>query len=225
MQIGIDTSTDFASLALADGPEVLAELTWRCGQNHTVELFPRLSFMLEKAGQPVLDAVFVALGPGSFNGLRVGVAAAKGLAYGLGIPILGVGTLETLAYQHSAGGEPVCALQAAGREEVAVAIYQMKPRKGWTQLAGEHITTLDALEFELKDTTIVCGEFDLAMTAQIKRVLGKKVILPPAAFRLRRAAYLIELGGRKLKGRDYDPVATLQPLYLRKPPITERKKQ
>ncbi len=102
MQIAIDTSTDIASLALVQGSDVLAELTWRCGQNHTVELYPRLDFLIAKSGLDIksADCIFVAKGPGSFNGLRVGVSAAKGLAFSLNIPIIGISTLESTAYQH-----------------------------------------------------------------------------------------------------------------------------
>ncbi len=110
MQLAIDTSTDTASLALVQDSEVLAELTWRCGQNHTIELLPRLAHLLNqtKLSLQSTSCIIVAKGPGSFNGLRVGVSLAKGLAFGLGIPIVGVSTLEVAAYQHAETGLPVC---------------------------------------------------------------------------------------------------------------------
>ncbi len=82
MQLAIDTSTDTASIALVEDGGLLAEHTWRSGQNHTRQLLPRLSYLLTGAGADVhnVSAVFVATGPGSFNGLRVGVSTAKGLA-------------------------------------------------------------------------------------------------------------------------------------------------
>lgn len=226
MQLAIDTSTDMASLALVEGDQVLAELTWRCGQNHSVELYPRLNFLLEKCALDIktLDCIFVAKGPGSFNGLRVGVSAAKGLAFGLGIDIIGVSTLESTAYQQATGGLPVCAIQNAGREEIAAAIYQKKPRKGWTQLAAEHLTTPAALALEIKVKTIFCGEMNTATVEQVKKIFKSKTIIPGPASRLRRAAYIAELGQLRAAAGDYDNLATLQPLYLRRPPITERKK-
>ncbi len=226
MQIAIDTSTDIACLALTQGNEVLAELTWRCGQNHTVELYPRLDFLISKSGQDIrtADCIFVARGPGSFNGLRVGVGAAKGLSLSLGIPIVGVGTLESMAYQQAASGMPVCAVQNAGREEIAVAIYQKKPRKGWTCLAAEHLTTVDTLAAEISGKMIFCGEINPETWARIKKLLKSRAIIPPAAAQLRRGACLAELGYRRFSSGDYDNLATLQPVYLRRPPITERKK-
>jgi tRNA threonylcarbamoyl adenosine modification protein YeaZ len=226
MQIAIDTSTDIASIALINGTDILAELTWRCGQNHTIELYPRLDFLIAKSGLDVksADCIFIAKGPGSFNGLRVGVSAAKGLAFSLNIPIIGIGTLEVTAYQHSETGLPVCAIQNAGREEIAAAVYQQKKRKGWTQIKVEHITNVAGLSREIKETTIFCGEINPATANQIKKFFKTKAILPTPAAQLRRAAYIAELGQQRLKAGKFDDPATLQPIYLRRPPITERKK-
>ena len=109
MLLAIDTSTDTASLALAEDKTVLAELTWRSKQNHTTQLLPNLNqlFKLTETNAKSLTAVIVAQGPGSFNGLRVGVSAAKGLAFSLGIPIVGVNSLEVAAYQYVETGLPV----------------------------------------------------------------------------------------------------------------------
>jgi tRNA threonylcarbamoyl adenosine modification protein YeaZ len=226
MQLAIDTSTDVASLAVLKDRKILAELTWRCGQNHTVELYPRLDFLLDKAGQDIksADCIFVARGPGSFNGLRVGVSAAKGLAFSLGIPIIGIGTLEATAYQHAETGLPVCVVQNAGREEIASARYQKRVRKGWSQIAPEQLTTVKALVKDIKEKTIFCGEFDEATILQIKKLFKNKAIISTPAGQLRRAAYLAELGWLRQASGSFDDVGTLQPLYLRKPPITERKK-
>jgi tRNA threonylcarbamoyl adenosine modification protein YeaZ len=226
MQLAIDTSTDVASLALVQGSEILSELTWLCKQNHTVELYTRLEFLLVKAGLDIrsTDCIFVARGPGSFNGLRVGVSAAKGLAFSLGIPVIGVSTLEVAAYQHAESGLPVCAIQNAGREEMATAIYQQRPRKGWCQLVSEHLTVLKSLATEIRETTIFCGEIDPCTSAEIKKLFKTKAIIAGPAARLRRAAYVAELCQQRFKEGLFDDLSTLQPLYLRRPPITERKK-
>lgn len=226
MQIAIDTSTDFASIALVRGMEIIGELNWRCDQNHTVELYPRLAFLLGKSNLDIksTDCIFIAKGPGSFNGLRVGVSAAKGLAFSLNVPIIGIGTLEYTAYQHSAIGWPVCAVQSAGRQEIAAAIYEKKKKKGWYQIKAEHITTIAALIPKIKQQTIFCGEISPGVASQIRKVLKTKaVVLSPVA-QIRRAGYLAELGYQRLKAGDFDSPATLQPIYLRRPPITERKK-
>ncbi len=224
MLLAIDTSTDTASLALVQGSEMLAELTWRCEENHSVELLPRLTDLLNqiKSSLQSIDNIVVARGPGSFNGLRVGVSTAKGLAFSLGVPIVGISTLEAEAYQYAETDLPICPIFNAGREEIATAIYQMKNNK-WRQIAGEHITTLEILCSEITTKTIFCGEFAASIAKELKKHLKQMAIILSSPARLRRAGFLAELGQKRLKAGDYDNPATLHPLYLRRPPITERK--
>jgi len=224
MLLAIDTSTDTASLALVQDSQVLAELTWHCGQNHTVELLPQLVHLLNqtKLGLQFVSGVIVAKGPGSFNGLRVGISTAKGLAFSLGIPIVGISTLEAAAYQHAETGLPICPIFNAGRGEIATAVYQKKYNK-WLKLATEHITTVDALCSRITTRTIFCGEFVSIIADQLRTQLEQRAIIPPPASRLRRAGFLAELGQQQLEASNVDNVATLQPLYLRRPPITKPK--
>ncbi len=224
MQLAIDTSTDTASLALAQDGEVLAELTWRCGQNHTTQLLPHLSHLLNQAKLSLQSAscIIVARGPGSYNGLRIGISTAKGLAFSLGIPIIGISTMEIEAYQHADRGLPVCPIFNAGRGEIATAIYQ-KRGDMWRQLSAEHITTVEALCSQITTETVFCGEFVPFIAAKLTEQLEQRaIILPPAAM-LRRAGFLAELGLKRLNAGDYDNPVTLQPLYLRRPVITERR--
>ena len=224
MQLAIDTSTETASLALGKDGEVLAELTWRCGQNHSVELLPRLNHLLNQVGANLqsVSCVIVARGPGSFNGLRVGISTAKGIAFSLGIPIIGIGTLEVDAYQHAETGLPICPIFNAGRGEIATVMYQRK-RNRWCQLAAEHITTVDKLCSQITTKTVFCGEFIPFIITQLRKQLKQKAVVPPPAARLRRASFLAELGYQRLKAGDFDSLATLQPIYLRRPAITKPK--
>ena len=226
MQLAIDTSTDTASLALVQGSKVLAELTWRCGQNHSAELIPRLTHLLNwtQVSIQAISCIIVARGPGSFNGLRVGISTAKGLAFSLGIPIVGVSTLGAEAYQHAETGLPICPIFNAGRGEIATAMYQKKRNK-WNQLTAEHITTVDILCSQITTKTIFCGELIPSIVTQLRKQLKQKaVILPPAA-RLRRAGFLAELGQQRLKAGKCDNPATLEPIYLRRPAITKPKRR
>jgi len=222
MQLAIDTSTDNASIALVHGDEVPAELTWRCEQNHTVELLPHLARLLDEAkvGVQSISCVIVAKGPGSFNGLRAGISTAKGLAFSLGIPIIGISSLEVIAYQHAETSLPICPIFNAGRGEIATAMYQKKDNK-WCQLVSEHITTVDALCSEITTKTIFCGEFVSLIASQLKKQLKQKAIV--AATELPRARLLAKLGRQRFEAGDYDNPATLQPLYLRRPAITQAK--
>jgi len=224
MILAIDTSTEMASLALVEPDRLLAESTWHCGQNHTVQLLPQINAMLEKVRANIQEVtgIVVARGPGSFNGLRIGMSTAKGLSFSLGVPIVGVSTLEAAAYQHAASSLPVCAVQNAGRSEIAAAVYRMIRHK-WQQKTAEHITTLEALLSGITAKTLFCGELDAEMITAIKEKMKAKAVIPCAAALPRRAYFLAELGQQRLAAGCPDNPATLQPLYLRRPPITERK--
>ena len=224
MQLAIDTSTDTASLALVQDNEVLAELTWHCGQNHTTQLLPHLAHLLNQTKLNLQSAsgIIIAKGPGRFDGLRVGISTAKGLAFSLSIPIVGISTLEVEAYQHAETGLPICPVFNASRGEIATAIYQTKHNE-WCQLIAEHITTVEALCSQITTKTIFCGEFIPSIATQLRKELTEKAIIPPSAARLRRASFLAELGLKRLIAGDYDNPATLQPLYLRRPLITKPK--
>ena len=222
MILAIDTATDSASIALVKEGEVLADATWRCEQNHTVELLPHLARLLDEVKVDIssISGVIVAKGPGSFNGLRVGISTAKGLAFSLGIPIIGISSLEVVAYEHAGTGLPICPIFNAGRGEIATAIYQRQDNK-WRQLVAEHITTVDALCLGITTKTIFCGEFMPQVASELERQLGEKAVI--ATTQLPRARLLAELGKQRLEAGDYDSPATLQPLYLRRPAITQAK--
>jgi len=222
MQLAIDTSTDMASIALVNDNGVVAELTWHSGQNQTTQLLTNLAHLLNKTKVNLqsTSGIIVARGPGSFNGLRVGISTAKGLAFSLGIPVVGIGTLEVEAYQHAETGLPICPIFNAGRGEIATATYQKKHNE-WRQLIPERVTTVEALCSQIATKTIFCGEFIPLIATRLRKLLKRRAIIPTV--RLGRATFLAELGQLRLKAGDYDNPATLQPLYLRRPPITKPK--
>ena len=224
MHLAIDTSTDTAGIAIAEGLNILTELTWSCGQNHSVELMPRLTGLLEQGRLKFesVNGIVVATGPGSFNGLRVGVSTAKGIAFSLGVPVVGISTLEMTAYGHCETGMPVCPIINAGRSEVAAALFQQKDGK-LEKITPEHITTIEILCGQTDSKTIFCGELTQAVIDELNEKLGDKAIIPSPSARLRRPGFLAELGFKHLQAGSYDNPASLQPIYLRKPPITPHK--
>jgi len=222
MLLAIDTSTDSASLALVQDGRTLAEATWRCGQNHSVELLPRLTRLLQEARAELqsVSCILVAKGPGSFNGLRVGLSTAKGLAFSLDIPIIGVSSLELEARQHAENDLPICPIFNARRGDIATALYQKRGNK-WQQLVPEHITTVEALDSEITEKTLFCGEYVPIIADELKKKLKDKAVIAPD--KPRRASLMAELAKERLEAEDYDNPATLQPLYLRHPAITQRR--
>ncbi|MFC1994773.1 tRNA (adenosine(37)-N6)-threonylcarbamoyltransferase complex dimerization subunit type 1 TsaB, partial [Chloroflexota bacterium] len=213
MLLAIDTSTDMASLAISERGEVWAELTWRCGRNHSVELVPNLLRLLDltKISLGRINGVVVASGPGSFNGLRVGMATAKGLAFSLGVPLVGISTLEMMAFSHASALLPVCSLLDARRGELAAALFQTKD-DSWQRLLDDHITCVADLICRITKRTLFCGEAPAEAVFRLRERLGTKAVLSLGA--ARRAGYLADLGWRRLEAGDRDDPATLQPTYL-----------
>ena len=225
MELAIDTSTETASIALSSQGEVIAELTWHAGQNHTSEVIPKIVCLLEQAKLNINDmnSVIVAKGPGSFNGLRVGMSLAKGLALALNIPLVGISTLEVEAYPYAFTLLPICPIQNAGRGEIATALFRIKKGK-WCRLVEEHIDTLDSLLPKMKDQTLFCGKIPQEVKLQLMRKLGSRALIIEVAAGFRRAGYLAELGWRRLQVGDFDHSPILEPLYLRRPSITISRK-
>jgi tRNA threonylcarbamoyl adenosine modification protein YeaZ len=221
MELAIDTSSNIAGVALSHKGEVLASLTWQTTQNHTIELLPNLICLLQQAKVELgsLEAIIVAKGPGSFNGLRVGISTAKGLASALNITLLGVNTLEAEAYPFAFTGLPLRPVHKAGPEEIATALYRQKDSE-WRCLEAENLTTVKTLCRRIKQKTLFCGEIPSDIICEIQQKLGKRAIISQSN-RPSRASSLAILGWRKLSRGEQDDPVTLQPLYLRPPHITK----
>jgi tRNA threonylcarbamoyladenosine biosynthesis protein TsaB len=218
--LAIDTSTAVASVALYAG-QVLAETTWRAEQHHTRQLLPVIQRLLDLAQRPVaaLEGVVVALGPGGFSGLRVGVTTAKVLAAVLDCPIVGCGTLEVIAYAHRETALPIRPILPGGRGEVATALYQREGERV-ALLEPPRLVELGALIAETTQPTLFCGEIAPEQAQMLQAALGERAVIVGPAQRVRRAAFLAELGWQRLQQGIMDDVITLQPLYLRRPAIT-----
>src|SRR6266498_5253485 len=121
MLLAIDTSTIQTGLACYDQQGLLGECTWRSGRDHSAQLLPQLTMLLRhlRRARAEIRAVAVASGPGSWSGLRVGMSTAKGFALARGMPVIGVGTLDALAYQHDRSGVTTVPLIRLGRERFA----------------------------------------------------------------------------------------------------------
>lgn len=223
MELSIDTSSNFAGIALSHEGEMFAEYTWKTARNHSTELVPRIETLMKQHNSEIKSctAVFVATGPGSFNGLRVGLSAAKGFALSLAVPLIGINTLEIEAYPFAWTGMNVCAIHNAGREEIAAALYSHSG--GWHEIRKPHITTITVLCGQITEPTIFCGEVLEDMFDQVTTILGRNAHIAPDVCRIRRTSCLAHLGWKRFSHNDFDDPVTLQPLYLRQPPITQRK--
>jgi tRNA threonylcarbamoyladenosine biosynthesis protein TsaB len=213
--LAIDTSTRNVGIAVYDGVQVLSESIWASQDYHTVELAPAIAEILARAGQHMQDIklLAVASGPGSFTGLRIGLAVAKGIALACHLPIIGIPTLDIVAEsQPISAGIPMVAALQAGRERLAVGWYTVSD--GHWQLKPP-IEIMDALKLTrlINEPTLVCGE----LTEEQQRTLARKyknVILASPAHSIRRPSLLAELAWKRWLAGEVDNPATLSPTYL-----------
>jgi tRNA threonylcarbamoyladenosine biosynthesis protein TsaB len=225
MLLALDTATRLAGIALYDGQRLLAEATWHSARQHTVELMPRVADMLDQAGLVPRDltAVGVALGPGSFTGLRVALSVAKGLAAAHDLALLGVPTLDVVAYPHRWQPWPVCALVQAGRGRVCWALY------GWQEEAwqprGEYrlgpVDEVAAAIAAMEQVTFLAGEMMPSTAGTLLQALGERARLASPAATLRRAGYLAELAWQRRQRGGCDDPASLAPIYLHEPAVAK----
>lgn len=215
MLLAIDTATRRVGLALYDGAQVLHEVTLASPSRHTVDLAPAVERALAgTAGLGALSGIAVALGPGSFTGLRIGMAFAKGLAEARALPLVGIPTHDILAHAQPVGVEErLAAVIEAGRGRLAVRWYILAVG-GWQAEGEPQLLTPEGLGKEIRNPTLVCGD----LGEETRKLLGRKrknVSLAPPAASLRRAGFLAELGWARLQAGDVDDPATLAPVYLR----------
>ena len=124
MLLAIETSSLVSSVALLHEQTLRAELTIQARLTHSEQLMPHIADMLEKASVPktAIDAVAVSIGPGSFTGLRIGMASAKGLSFGWNVPLIGIETPTALAWNFIGAKDPVCVLIDAQKGNVYMSL-------------------------------------------------------------------------------------------------------
>lgn len=230
MLLSIDTSSRHAGVALcdADGTVIEARL-WRSTANHTAQLMPAVAELLKAQSTLAADlaGVAVALGPGPFSALRVGVSAAKGLAMAAGFPIIGIDTLAMEARPHLTPGVVTAAWLDAGRNEVAV---------GWFAGDGERVRedeiaspeTLLERESALSEGAVIyCGEAAHARRDVIddKRGDPLRPTVVASWTPADRLWALAAIAAKRLDRNEGDDLATLQPYYLRMPTIGVSKRR
>ena len=213
MLLAVDTSTAQVGLALHDGSQVISEYAWRSSQRHTVELAPAIFELLKRCGLTMDDirALGVALGPGSFTSLRVGLSLAKGLALSRHLPLIGIPTLDILAAAQPAARLPLVTVLQAGRSRLAVGWYK-KSKNGWQSKAPARVMTVEALMDEIKSPVLVCGE--LGSRERLKLVEKVDIHLAAPAQSIRRPAVLADLAWARWQAGQVDDEATLAPIYL-----------
>lgn len=193
--LGVETSTRMGALAVTDdGGNLVAETRFSLNLTHSETLMPNVSDILGTAGLQVSDlsAIAVAIGPGSFTGLRVALATVKGLAFSTGIPIYPVSTLRALAFQVSHASIPVCPILESRKHEVYAALYRPSGGGLETILNECAIATQDLLS-RLEGSVLFLGDACRRYRDPITKHFGARAYFAPWSVSYPSAVSVIEL--------------------------------
>lgn len=212
MLLVVDTSTSQIGLGLFNDGQMLSEMTWRGPQRHTVELSPALSGLLSRSGvsMDMVDALGVAIGPGSFTSLRVGLSLVKGIALARDIPLIGINTLDILAQAQPISDLPLAAVIQAGRNKLAVGWYENIEGR-WVSKGAAEVMTAEALASFIETETLICGELS---SEERKTLTRDSIYVAPVSLCVRRPSILAELASARLQNNDLDDPTSLAPIYL-----------
>ncbi len=192
--LGIDTATSMASVALMRDGHLLAERALSCSRAHTETLLPMVTSVLDDTDYTPgdLSAIAVDHGPGSFTGIRIGVCSANAMGMALGVPVMGISSLEAMQEPFSVLDIPVCAMINARNENSYAAVY----RKAVCMKAPEAVH-IDACLQALPPNTLIIGDGAQAYRERILAV-RPEVILAPAHFHMPRASAVCKLAWQQI---------------------------
>lgn len=213
MLLAIDTATRFLSIALHDGKHLLAEKSLITDNQHTVQLTPMVAQLLSEIDGTTKDLTFITVsqGPGSFSGLRVGIGMAKGLAMGCNIPLIGVSTLEVVAYSTPHLSDQMVAVVQAGRGRIIAGKYQWQT-DAWFPANTPEITTWETLLSQLDPQILINGEIDETGSQLLQQ---SNFHYLSTVWNMRRAGFLAELGWKKINEGAITKASEIKPLYLK----------
>ncbi|MEZ4668974.1 MAG: tRNA (adenosine(37)-N6)-threonylcarbamoyltransferase complex dimerization subunit type 1 TsaB [Anaerolineae bacterium] len=219
MLLAIDTATQTMSLAIFDGRAILAEQSWPTANNHSIQLGPTVQNLLAHCDITVKDltALAVCTGPGSYSGLRVGVAFAKGLASVHRLPLVGIGSLDIIAAAQLHYSDGLIVLVQVGRGRVVVGRYQWR-KNHWINRGEAQIMDWDTLMASIDGSAHITGEVNEIGHEAIVRAQasGVPVTLVPAANRLRRAGFLAEEAWNRIHERqEFFDASKVLPFYVK----------
>jgi tRNA threonylcarbamoyladenosine biosynthesis protein TsaB len=216
--LAVETSCGTPSVALLRGEELLAEEQAAAGRSGAESLLPCVDAVLRRAGVALeaVESFAISIGPGSFTGLRIGVATLKGLAFGTGLPIAPVPTLAVLARAAPGARDPVVALVDARRGELYAAAYRLEGegREPVPCEPAEGVYTPEQLAPRLPPACLLVGEGVALCGERIRALARSDVRLGPAAEPHARDVGI--LGARRIARGEAVDAAALVPRYVRR---------
>lgn len=219
--LGIEAATPVAAVALATEGKILAERVVNNRRTHSVNLLPMVRDVLADAGinKQDLNGISVSIGPGSFTGLRIGITTAKTLAQVLKVPLVGISTLEALAYQLFGHAGLVCPILNAKKEEVYAALYCSDNLKQVCLLQPFATSPQGLIELLLayNENVTFLGDGIVEYVDIIKQSMGDQARLAPDCTSFPRGAAVAEMGLQQIKAGTVQDIVTLLPQYVREP--------
>lgn len=220
--LAIDTSTMLGGIAITDDSlGLIAEVRLNVKSTHSERLMTEIDHILRQAGLTLsdMDVFAVAIGPGSFTGLRIGLSTVKGLSYVTGKPIVSVPTLEALAWNFPYCNYPVCTMLDARKKEVYAALF-LWDNNGFIRLIDEVSIKVNELLGNVKlftnESVIFTGEGVLLYRDKIIEGMGGKAILAPHEKMIPSPANVASLGIKKAQEGKFSEPISLVPFYIRK---------
>lgn len=217
--LAIDTSTQVSSVAVMTEKRLQAEITMQARLTHSETLMPHIESALRMASvqRADLEGIAISIGPGSFTGLRIGLAAAKTMAYALSLPLVGISTLAALAAHFPAPGTRVISLIDAQKGNAYAQAFHVEhgqpvPLGGAEVLAIEEVL---ARAGHAEEPVILTGDVVQKKIAG-KRAVPESVILPPPQMQMPRAANVGQLGLARIACGESDNPMALEPVYIRR---------
>ncbi len=203
--LAIDTSNLVLSVAVVDESRLLGEWTTNLKKNHSVRLMDSISRLLDELEMfpEELDGIAVAHGPGSYTGVRIGVATAKSMAWALNKPVVGVSSLEAVATNALGYSGGIVPLFDARRGQVYTACYRSQGMDRLEEVLFERIVLLRdwlfmVAEAHAGEAVLFLGDDAAIHRSAIEQVLGAQARFAPAAFNHPRAAHIGWIGMKRL---------------------------
>ena len=216
--LALDTATRSCSVAIVDGESVLAELTRGHSQTHSRHLLDLINTVCGIADLRVedLDGFAVTIGPGSFTGLRIGISTIKGLAYSLSKPVVGVSSLDALAWQCAQNAYLICPLLDARKKEVYTCRYHFKNNE-LKKNDSERVASFAEAVDGIKEPSVFVGNAVELYHENISAKLGELAHFAAWGQHTIRASSIARLSMTGFYRQQTDDVALLLPQYIRKP--------
>lgn len=213
--LGIDTSTPIGSVGLIDGERFVAEHTLSIVKAHSSRLMPAIDQILKWADLTAhdLDACAVGIGPGSFTGIRIGVGTVKSLCYALKKPIIGVSTLEAIAYNLRYTDKLICPILDARKDEVYGAVF--RGGQSLVRQSNDLCVPIETLLSKIDDAAIFVGDGLQRYAPVVKEQFGDDVPLADPIFNVPRGASIARIGYNHLLNGRSDDYFSLTPNYVR----------